>query len=303
LGDYVGLFKPVAEPLQGVTSINLEFDDNCMKGVSDILPTATITLTPTITYTPTVTPTPDCSKYRLSPFTFSSWALQSLIVTNNDIVDTYVTSIELNWNFLEQYGVINGYPYLNVDWFTWNGAYFHLGSNGDDVRDYSSPTIWDGILPFSSGSSYTWEIDFDNDWGGGKRLTGIVSNDFGVVINFDNGCQLRRDPVPRPIISWTPTNTPTITPTSSPLPPPTSTSLPTSTLTPSNTPTASSTPSITPASSVTATHTSTTLPPFTYTPSSSPDLDATATPSSTPNPPTPTTSDTPTPDGPMPPFD
>ncbi|MCJ7734488.1 MAG: hypothetical protein MUP11_08060, partial [Anaerolineales bacterium] len=41
--------------------------------------------------------------------------------------------------------------------------------------------------------------------------TGVNSNDFGVIIDFANGCQLRRDPVPRLIISWTPTDTPTST--------------------------------------------------------------------------------------------
>ncbi len=286
LGDYVGLFKPVAEPLQGATSVDLEFDDGCHKGIAANMPTATITLTPTITDTPTLTPTPDCSDYSLSPFSFSPMGIQRLTVTNNDVVDADVTAIALNWDYAEQFGVVNGYPNLNIDWFTWSGSYFHLGINGDGIQDYSSPTNWSGSLPFNSGSSYIWEMDFDNDWGGGLPLPGVVSNDFGVVIDFDNGCQLRRDPVPRPIISWTPSPTPTITPTPTPPPPPTSTSpptitpLPTNTLPPTNTPTASSTPTITPTPSVTATPTATSLPTFTRTPSTTPDWAATATASS-----------------------
>ena len=296
-GYYIALMKPVAEPLQGETSVDLEFEDNCHKGISVNLPTSTITLTPTITDTPTATPTPDCSKYSMSDFVFDSWAIQWLTVTNNDVVDANVSAIHLNWNFPEQYGVINGYPNLNIDWFRWNGTYFHLGVNADGVQDYSSPTDWSGSLPFKSGSSYVWEIDFDGDWGGGGPLSGIVSDDFGVTIDFDNGCQLQRNPVPRPIISWTPSLTPTRTFTPTPPPPPTATPLPTitplptNTLPPSKTPTASNTPSITPTPTDTPVPTATPLPTNTLTPTNTPDWDATATASS----PTPVHTNTPVP--------
>jgi len=286
LGDYVALFKPVAEPLQGQTTVNLEFDDACMKGIAANLPTATITLTPTITDTPTLTPTPDCSMYSMSPFVFEGFGNQRLTVTNNDVVDANVSAIELNWDFPEQFGVVNGYPNLNIDWFAWSGSYFHLGVNGDGVQDYSSPSNWSGSRPFDSGSSYSWELDFDNDWGGGGPLTGIVSSDFGVVIDFDNGCQLRRDPVPRPIISWTPTNTPTVTWTPTPVPPPTSTPLPTQTPTPSDTPpptatpTDTATPTITPTPTDTPPPSATSLPTYTHTPT------AILSPTNTPVPPT-----------------
>jgi hypothetical protein len=302
LGDYVGLFKPVAEPLQGATTVNLEFEDGCTKGISANMPTATITLTPTITDTPTVTPTPDCSDYSMTSFDFGGLGIQSLIVTNGDIVDANVSSIELDWSFAEQYGVVNGYPNLNIDWFKWGGAYFHLGVNGDGIQDYSSPTNWSGSLPFSSGSSYTWELDFDNDWGGGAPLPGVGSDDFGVVIDFDNGCQLRRDPIPRPIISWTPTNTPTVTWTPTPPPPPTATSLPTATPLPtntpppSNTPTITLTPSITPSPTTTPVPTSTPLPTNTLPPTSTLNAaEQTATASSWTSTPSPTSAATNTP--------
>ena len=302
LGDYVALFQPVSEPVQGNTVVDLEFDDNCHKGFTANLPTATASLTPTITETPTLTPTPDCSDYSMSNFTFLNTAIQRLTVTNGDVVDTDATQIQLNWNYAESYGVANGYPNLNVDWFRWSGNYFHLGWNGDGIVDSSSPTSWSGSLPFNSGSSYTWEIDFDSDWAGGGALTGVVSNDFGVIIDFANGCQLRRDAVPRPIISWTPSSTPTVTWTPTPPPPPTNTPLPTATPLPSATPLPTFTPTITWTPSITPTRTTTPIPTatslptntlvptFTLTPSRTPNLTATALASS----PTPSPTDVPT---------
>jgi hypothetical protein len=237
LGDYYNFFKPVAVPVQGNISVDLEFEDGCTKSITDDIATVTptdtpsITLTPTITDTPTLVPTPDCSLYSLGGFAFNNNAIQRLTVSNGDVVDTTVSAIQFNWDFAEDYGAYNGYPNLNVDWFSWNGARFYLGGNDDLVRDLDSPTNWvGGSLPFNNGTGYTWAIDFDGDWGGGGPLTGLVSDDFGVIIDFANGCQLRRDPVPRPYITWTPTDTPTATGS------PTFTSTPTDTPIPTWTP-------------------------------------------------------------------
>jgi hypothetical protein len=275
LGDFVALFKPVAEPVQGVTTINLEFEDGCMKGFASDMPTSTITLTPTITDTPTATPTPDCSAYSMSNFTFINGAVQQLGVFNGDVVDASVYQIQFNWNFAEQYGVINGYPNLNVDLFSWAGNNFYMGGNNDGVQDYSSPSNWTSLipssnLPFNSGSSYTWKIDFDGDWAGGGPLPDVVSDDFGVIIDFANGCQLRRDPVPRAIISWTPSLTPTSTFTFTPPPPPTATALPTITPLPTATPLPTFTPTDTLTPSITPSPTNTPSPTITPTPSDTP---------------------------------
>ena len=126
----------------------------------------------------------------MSNFTFSNSAIQSLTVTNGDVVDAVAHQIQLNWNYAESYGVANGYPNLMVDWFRWAGSYIHLGGNDDGVFDSSSPTTWGGTVPFNAGSSYTWEIDFDLDWAAGGSLSDVVNNDFGVIIDFANGCQL-----------------------------------------------------------------------------------------------------------------
>ncbi len=303
LGDYIAKFKPVAEPIQGNTSVALVFEDGCTLGVAANLPTSTATLTPTITETPTITPTPDCSKYSKTGFNFTNFGQQSLFVTNGDVVDTTVSQIQLAWSYAENYGIANGFPNLEVDWFQWNGGYFHLGINGDFVTDDSSTTTWSGSLPFNSGSTYEWELDFDSDWGGGGPLSGVISNDFGVIIDFDNGCKLNSNPVPRPIISWTPTNTPTVTYTPTPVPPPTATSIPTQTPLPTATPlpsltfTPSWTPSITPTASDTPVSTNTSIPTITSPPptvTNSPVPSLTLVPSQT-NTPLPTNSPTPTP--------
>ena len=300
MGDYIALFDPQYVGLEGNTSVDLEFDDNCHKGVTVDMPTATPSLTPTITDTPTLTPTPDCSKYTATGFVFTNYAMQNLRVTNGDVVDTDIVRLEFFWDYAEDFGAMNGYNGLNVDWFKWAGAYMGDGQGG--TRDYDSSTVWSGSMDFNAGISYKWEIDFDGDWGGGGRLTDVQNSDFGFIMDFQNGCQLVRNPVPRDVYTWTPSPTPSITPTPSPPPPPTATSpptmtpLPTNTLPPSSTPTASNTPTITPTSSSTPIPSHTPWPTSTPVPTSTPNWAATATASSpTPLPPTPTDFDTPTP--------
>jgi len=284
--------------------VDLVFEDGCTLGIAANLPTSTATLTPTITDTPTITPTPDCSLYSKTGFTFLNSAIQRLSITNGDVVDAEVDQIQFSWSYAENYGSSNGYPNLQVDWFTWNGGYFHLGGNGDLIRDFDSSTIWNsGTLPFNSGSTYNLEIDFDADWAAGGVLSGVINNDFGIIIDFTNGCQLNQSPVARPIISWTPTNTPTVTYTPTPPPPPTATSIPTQTPLPTATPpptltfTPSWTPSITPTASDTPVATNTSIPTITIPPptvTNSPVPSITPVPSQT-NTPLPTNTHTPTP--------
>lgn len=200
LSDYIASFKPVAEPVQGNTSVDLIFDDNCHKGFTADLPTSTPTYTPTITDTPTITPTPDCSKYSATGFTFMDWAQQYMTIVNGDVVDTRVIQLDLTWANAENYATINGFPLMNVDWFSWGGSYFDDGQDGD--RYYNSPTSLLGNEPFNAGSSYVWKIDFDGDWAGSGALSPpMVDEDFGYVIYFQNGCQLSRDAVPRTLPS------------------------------------------------------------------------------------------------------
>jgi hypothetical protein len=294
VGEYVALFEPQHLGLEGNTSVDLEFDDGCHKGVTINMPTATPTPTPTITNTPTITPTPDCDLYSLGVWNFRTWAIQRINVRNNDVVDTDLVSLELIWDYAETYGAANGYNGLNVDWFSWAGFYFPGHGQGGD-RDDSSSTTWNGTLPFDAGRTYRWEVDFDGDWGGGGPLTGVQNSDFGIRAQFANGCTLVRNAVPRGVETWTPSPTPTGTFTPSPPPPPTNTPLPSNTPPPTWTPLPTYTPSITWTASATLPATNTPVPSATSWPTSTP-LPPTSTrtpiPSST-APPPPTATSTP----------
>jgi hypothetical protein len=285
VGDYVGLFQPQYIGLEGNTSVDLIFDDGCHKGVTVAMPTATASATPTETPTPTITPTPDCSLYSLGDFSFRNYAIQRAYFNNGDVVDTSLVSLELVWDYAEQYGDANGFTSLNMDWYQWNGSYFP-GHGQGGTRDYSSSSIWTGSLPFNAGTQYRWDVDFDSDWGGGGPLSGVVSSDFGVRALFDNGCSIIRNAVPRTIVTWTPTATPSVTPTASPPPPPTSTPLPSNTPLPSGTPLPTSTPTITWTPSITPTRTVTPIPSHTSWPTSTTIPSSTPVPSRTPVPPT-----------------
>ncbi len=61
--------------------------------------------------------------------------------------NTVADQIQFTWNFAENYGAANGYPNLEVDWFSWNGGYFHLGGNGDFVTDTKFSNHLDSGVP------------------------------------------------------------------------------------------------------------------------------------------------------------
>ena len=287
-GDYVALYMPRYVPLEGVHTVDLEFDDGCHKGVTIDIPTSTPTATATNTPTPTITPTPDCSRYTLGNFIFRNDERLRAYFRNRDVVSAHLVSLELNWDYAEQLGAANGYNNLNMDWFKWAGSYFPGHGNGG-TRDYSSSSSGNGLLPFNAGTTYRWDIDFDSGWGYPGALTGVVNRDFGVVANFDNGCTFTRDVIVRAISStFTPTPTPTRTGTPTPVPPPTSTSPPTNTPPPTNTRTPTFTPTKTHTPSITPTPSNTPVATHTSWPTNTPHPTLTPWPSSTPVPATPT---------------
>lgn len=275
-GQYIGLFLPRNVPLVGLTGVDLEFDDGCIKGVSvDIA-------------TPTLTPTPDCNLYTLSEFDFHNSHQQEIMVTNGDPWnDTKVTRIRFDWTYFEQKVVGSAWEDIYVDWFTWNGASaWGLGDSAPiDTLSWTdtqgdSPSSWKGPLQFNHGNAYALRIDFDGAPGGGSVI-GVTAEDFGLIIDFQNGCQLSQSSIHKGIVTWTPTATPLPSSTPTPTPtgtatntalPPTATSLPTSTGTPTETPIPSKTPkkSPTPTASNTPLPTSTPTTGFTALPTNTP---------------------------------
>jgi hypothetical protein len=287
-GQYIALFLQQNVPLTGLLSADLEFDDGCHKGASvDIA-------------TPTLTPTPDCNLYTLSEFDFHNSHQQEIMVSNGDPWnDTKVTRIRFDWTYFEQKVVGTTWEDIYVDWFTWNGASaWGLGDAAPiDTLSWTdtqvdSPSSWKGPLQFNHGNAYALRIDFDGAPGVGS-IIGVTGEDFGLIIDFMNGCQLSQESIQKGIVTWTPTatplpsSTPTPTPTGTPTntpPPPTATLVPTIT----NTPTITLTPTITPIKSPTPTASNTPLP------SPTPTTGFTPLPTNTAIPPTSTTTSIPT---------
>jgi len=311
VGQYIGLFLPRYVPLTGLTSADLVFDDGCVKGVSVDIPT------------PTLTPTPDCDAYTLSEFDFHNSHQQEIMVTNGDTWnDTRVTRIRFDWTYFQQVVEGSAWEDIFVDWFTWNGisawGWGDAGSpgNGQDMLSWTdsssdSPSSWTGPLQFNHGNAYALRIDFDGAPGGGS-IIGVAAEDFGLIIDFENGCQLSQASIHKGLVTWTPTatplpsNTPTPTPTGTATatsPPPTATSLPTNTGTPTETPIPSKTPkkSSTPIPSNTPLPTNTPTTGFTPLPTSTQVPTSTLVPSPTPITPTPTPENSPTPSDTPPP--
>ncbi|MEJ2413633.1 MAG: hypothetical protein P8Y34_11690, partial [Anaerolineales bacterium] len=290
-GQYIALFLPRYEPVVGLTSVDLVFDDGCTKGVSVDIPT------------PTLTPTPNCD-YTLSTFDFHNSHQQEIMVSNNDPWnDTKVTRIRFDWIYTQQWGAANGWSGLFLDWMSWNGA--DAWGRGDSspvdalaITDTQSDSAWTwkGPLQFNHGNSYALRFDFDGAPGSGS-LPNVHAEDFGLIIDFENGCQINMPSIHKGLVTWTPTatplpsNTPSPTPTGTPTNtaiPPTATLVPSATNTPSITPTPSKTPYLSPTPSLTASITPTSTPTDTSVPT------IVNTPTKTPIPPTPTKTPIPT---------
>ncbi len=156
-------------------------------------------------------PEPDCDLYTLSDFRFGDWAHILLDVANGDQYGTRVTNIELDWNYAESYDdMIDPNDELNVDFFRWGGR-DTWGYYNENDRDYDSvtntsldspdtfPGYWalNGLPPFAPGASYIFDVDFDAEWV--NFSTDLLSDDFGILITFENGCELYRPAISRPL--------------------------------------------------------------------------------------------------------
>ena len=156
-------------------------------------------------------PAPNCDAYTIGDFSFLPWAHIALDIYNGDTWDTRVESIELDWGYAEDYDrLVGASSDLNVDFFSYGGLMTWGNDNGND-RDYNSTTYtnvdspasfpgsWsaEGLPPFGAGQTYTYDVDFDEEWA--NFSTDLLSDDFGVVFTFSNGCTLIKTPVPRPL--------------------------------------------------------------------------------------------------------
>ena len=156
------------------------------------------------------TPTPSCD-YEIGEFTFGSWAHAYVDITNNDATGTRVTNIEFDWNYAETYdALVEPGDELNVDFMNYGGR-LAWGEGDGGARDYDAftntsldapntfPGAWStyGLPLFAPNSTYTLDIDFDNEWPSFNN--DMLSDDFGLRVTFENGCVVEKLAVPRPL--------------------------------------------------------------------------------------------------------
>jgi hypothetical protein len=154
-------------------------------------------------------PEPDCSSYDIGDFHILYGDQVHIHIANNDIMDTRITGIELDWDYAESYDTLmDPVDYLSLDFITYRERYVWGDGNGEP-RDYDSPTNtnldypetfpgeWNSLPPFNAGVTYELNTDFDNEWA--TFSSDLVSDDFGLTITFENGCILTKEAVPRPL--------------------------------------------------------------------------------------------------------
>ncbi len=162
-------------------------------------------------------PQPNCDLYTMTDFELQDYGNMRLTLTNNDRYSANLTRVIVNWDYAEQLLSALGDTSLRMDWFRYSptGSSVVWGEGNGGAVDYDSstdtsvdsPETWRGAQPFNSGTNYVFRLDLDKNnenpanW---MSIYGLLSSDFGVTFEFDNGCRLQRDPVIRPIATPTP---------------------------------------------------------------------------------------------------
>jgi hypothetical protein len=162
-------------------------------------------------------PEPDCDLYSMTDFTFGNDGNMQMTVSNGDRFGADITRIDLDWAYVEQLLQVRADTSLRTDWFSFaqSGTNYVWGNGQGGQTDYDSPTdttvdaptTWTGPLAFDPGRTYVYGLDLDKNSEsptGWLQNLGLLSSDFGITFNFNNGCLLQRTAVPRPIATPTP---------------------------------------------------------------------------------------------------
>ena len=161
-------------------------------------------------------PTPDCSLYSIGDLFFSDWNHIRTNVTNGDRLSAQIERIVIDWDHAEQLSdAIIGADNLFTDFMAWdhrtiwnanNNSSGDLSSVTDTQSD--SPNLWQGPRYFWPNGTVLLDVDYDfaqgGEYNGAFQNWGLVPEDFGVALYFDNGCMVERTPVPRPVATPTP---------------------------------------------------------------------------------------------------
>ena len=161
---------------------------------------------------PNPLPTPNCDLYSIYPtgfFDSNGYAIIYLNAKNEDAIGTKLSSVQLNWDYAEGMDELkDSDDELNVDWIRFGTSFYGNMAWGDgngNARDYNSTTntnsdssqTWTGPLYFDTNKEYYVTVDFDNQWG--DFYDDLVPEDFGMTLNFENGCVLNWTNIPRPL--------------------------------------------------------------------------------------------------------
>jgi hypothetical protein len=157
--------------------------------------------------TVSVPPEPDCSSYTIGDFHLDVDNL-TIDIANNDILNTSITSIEVDWGYAESLDtILDPVDELALDYII-SESRSVWGEYDGEPRDYDSPTNtsldypetfpdWDDLPTFKTGASYQLNMDFD--YQSDTFSSDLVPDDFGITITFENGCVLTKEAVPRPL--------------------------------------------------------------------------------------------------------
>ncbi len=167
-------------------------------------------------------PTINCDLYSISPITLQDNGKIQLSVTNGDAFSANVSDIVFDWEYLEDFlenTISPSDTSGNLDWISFSvtaGSSIVWGGGDKNERDYESPTdtrndspdTWPtNPVPFYPGVTYIIMADFDkSSESPANWLTnmGMQGTDFGLTVDFNNGCQLRVPTVDRPQVTPTP---------------------------------------------------------------------------------------------------
>jgi hypothetical protein len=162
-------------------------------------------------------PVPNCALYSMTNFSLLNNGNLQMNITNGDLLAARVTRLRVDWNYAESLTAALGDTSTRMDWYQfsqWGGV--NVWGNGDNAAvDYDSitdtsvdsPETWAGPLDFNPATTYIFRLDIDknsespSNW---MTALGMTNSDFGVTIDFDNGCQLNRPAITRAIITPTP---------------------------------------------------------------------------------------------------
>jgi hypothetical protein len=182
-----------------------------------VTPPPTNTPLPTSTFTPL--PTPNCANAGLGDPLLLENGLVEIPAFNNDSVDWTLTGLSFDWTYAETYDHDLDGDNLFIDYIQWDDlAYLEYGTGGNpsyttdrrqitSTNSGTSPTELSGFTPndFYRGNTYYMRFDFDEIWA--SWPDNLASSDFGMTLEFDNGCVLELLPEER--LPPTPTPSPT----------------------------------------------------------------------------------------------